>query len=116
VIIVNGRTGSDRNIGDVTYRCHNGNSTIDYCIISPDIIPFIQDFQVDILDKNLSDKHSPIVLTLKTKNYEIPKKENIIYKETDINYEQINSKWNEEKNPISNQTLIKIKSVIYYYC
>merc|ERR1712240_518053 len=74
----------------------NGN-TIDYCIISPDIIPFSQDFQVDILDKNLSDKHSPIVLTLKTKKYEIPKKENVIYEETDINHEQINSKWNEEK-------------------
>merc|ERR1712240_697747 len=34
VIIENGRTVSDRNVGDVTFRCHNGNSTIDYCIIS----------------------------------------------------------------------------------
>merc|ERR1711872_195169 len=52
--IVNGRTGSDRDIGDVTFQGHNGNSTIDYCITSPDIIPHNHDFQVDLPDKNLS--------------------------------------------------------------
>ena len=97
VIIVNGRTGSDRNKGDITFKGHNGSSTIDYCIISPDIIPHIQDFQVDILDKNLSDKHSPIILTLKTKNNENHTTQNEIAQETDIDYEQINSLWSDEK-------------------
>ena len=98
VIIVNGRTGSDRDIGDMTFKSHNGSSSIDYCIISPDIIPHIQDFQVDMLDQNLSDKHSPIILTLKTRNSEIPKIQNMASEEkTDLDYEQINSKWSEGK-------------------
>ena len=97
MIIINGRTGSDRDIGDVTFQGHNGNSTIDYCITSPDMIPHIQDFQVDLLDKNLSDKHSPIILKLKTKQKENPGNQNETSHETDINYEQINSKWSDEK-------------------
>ena len=67
MIIINGRTGSDREIGEVTFQSKNGKSTIDYCIASPDFIPHIQDFQVDILDQNLSDKHSPIFSDLKNK-------------------------------------------------
>ena len=86
VIIVNGRTGCDRNIGDVTFKGHNGNSTIDYCITTPNMIPHIQNFQVDIPDQNLSDKHSPIILTLKTKHSIGPTNQNEISIETDINY------------------------------
>ena len=97
VIIVNGRTGHDRNIGDVTFKGHNGSSTIDYCVTTPNIIPHIQDFKVDILDQNLSDKHSPIILTLKTKHSTGPINQNEITVETDIEYEQINSNWNDDK-------------------
>ena len=97
VIIVNGRTGCDRDIGDVTFKGHNGNSTIDYCITTPNMIPHIQDFQVDIPDQNLSDKHSPIILTLKTKHSIGLTNQNELSIETDIQYEQINSKWNDEK-------------------
>ena len=61
------------------------------------MIPHIQDFQVDLLDKNLSDKHSPIILKLKTKQKENPGNQNETSHETDINYEQINSKWSDEK-------------------
>ena len=67
MIIMNGRTGSDRELGEVTFQSKNGKSTIDYCITSPDFIRHIQDFQVDILDQNLSDKHSPIIFDLKNK-------------------------------------------------
>ena len=99
MIIINGRTGSDREIGEVTFQSKNGKSTIDYCITSPDFIPHIQDFQVDILDQNLSDKHSPIFLTLKTKLNENPINPNDIPHKTDINYDPLHSKWNEEKMP-----------------
>ena len=99
MIIMNGRTGSDREIGKVTFQSKNGKSTIDYCITSPDFIRHIQDFQVDILDQNLSDKHSPIILTLKTKLSENPINSNDIPDESDINYDRLHSKWDEEKMP-----------------
>ena len=84
---------------EVTFQRKNGKSTIDYCIASPDFIPHIQDFQVDILDENLADKHSPIFLTLKTKLNENPINPNDIPHKTDINYDPLHSKWNEEKMP-----------------
>ena len=99
MIIINGRTGSDREIGEVTFQSKNGKSTIDYCITSPDFILHILDFQVDILDQNLSDKHSPIFLTLKTKLNENPINSNDIPHKTDINYDPLHSKWIEEKMP-----------------
>merc|ERR1711954_302258 len=99
VIIINGRTGSDREKGDVTFNCRNGSSTIDYCITSPGFIPHIQDFQVDIFDPNLSDKHSPIILTLNTKPKQNAIRQETISNETDITYEQIHSKWSGEKLP-----------------
>ena len=97
VIIVNGRTGSDKEIGDLTFKSKKGSSTIDYCIASPDFFPHIQDFQVDILDKNLSDKHSPIILTLKNKHTDNFTNQSESPQETDIEYERISSKWNDTK-------------------
>merc|ERR1712243_452629 len=83
----------------ITFKSKNGSSTIDYCITSPDLIPHIQDFQVDILDQNLSDKHYPIILTLKTKPDDNPLNQDITSPVSDINYEKICSKWEEEKLP-----------------
>ena len=99
VIIINGRTGSDRGIGDLTFKSKKGSSTIDYCITSPDFLPHIQDFQVDILDKSLSDKHSPIILTLITKHSKSLTNQNEIYHESDIKYDRIYSKWCDKKLP-----------------
>ena len=99
VIIINGRTGSDREKGDVTFKSKKGSSTIDYCITSPDFVPHIQDFQVDIFDPNLSDKHSPIILTLKSKPNQNSSSQDAISHETDISYEHVHSKWNGEKMP-----------------
>ena len=97
MIIVNGRTGSDREIGELTFNSKKGSSTIDYCVASPDFFPHIQDFHVDILDKNLSDKHSPIILTLETKHMENLKAQSESTQESDIEYERISSKWDDNK-------------------
>ena len=97
--IVNGRIGSDGNKGDLTFNGPTGSSTIDYCIASSDLFPHIQDFQVDIPDRSLSDFHSPIILTLKNKSRNKQEEENTI--ESDIKYEKNNCKWCDNKKVIS---------------
>ena len=97
--IINGRIGSDKGIGDFTYNSTIGSSTIDYCITSHNFLPHILDFEVDILDKTLSDAHSPIILTLKinlnnTNENEVETNPSL---ECGIEYEQIYSKWNNDK-------------------
>ena len=94
--IVNGRLGSDKGIGELTYRHTTGNSTIDYCVVTPNLIPHIHNFEVDVLDRSLSDCHSPIILTLKTNHRII----NEIETETpvsDIDYDPVSTKWCDEK-------------------
>ena len=69
-LILNGRAGKDRGIGNLTCfkpeedGSFSGVSTIDYCIASNNAIGLVSDFEVDIFDKMLSDRHSPIWLTL----------------------------------------------------
>lgn len=58
--IVNGRIGKDREIGCLTF---NETSTIDYAVVSPELFPKVNNFEVDVVDKFLSDKHSPICIT-----------------------------------------------------
>ena len=65
VHIVNGRFGDDLNTGKMT--CDN-SSVIDYAIASPEFLPKVSNFHVDIFDKLLSDKHNPICLSLKFKD------------------------------------------------
>ena len=60
--IVNGRFGKDFGKGALT--CANA-STVDYCIVSTDFIDHIEDFIVDDFEKCLSDKHSPISVSMK---------------------------------------------------
>ena len=94
--ILNGRLGSDKGIGDLTYRHTTGNSTIDYCIVTPNLIPHIHNFEVDVLDRGLSDCHSPIILTLNT-NHRIT---NVNVNETpvsDIDYDPVSTKWCDDK-------------------
>ena len=65
--IVNGRLGDDNGIGNFTYFNKNGGcSTIDYAIVSHELFYNIQNFQVDLFDKCLSDVHCPIVMTLQS--------------------------------------------------
>jgi hypothetical protein len=62
--ILNGRCGADKEKGEYTCRTANGQSTVDYALISSDSIPNISDFHVDNFDPCLSDAHSPILLEL----------------------------------------------------
>ena len=58
--IANGRIGRDKILGKFTCHTSNGQSTIDYAIVSTELFPNIVDFYVDVLDKCLSDVHCPI--------------------------------------------------------
>ena len=60
--IVNGRCGSDKGIGNFTFCGPNGSSVIDYCVVSTDILPCINKFDIGRLDKCLSDFHCPVSL------------------------------------------------------
>ena len=61
--ILNGRLGTDRNIGDVT--CADA-STIDYMICTPDLLHRVTHCAIDKFDPEMSDKHCPIELTVNT--------------------------------------------------
>ena len=95
--IINGRTGQDNAVGEFTFKNTIGKSTIDYCIASQMFLPYIQDFMVDVPDRNLSDYHSPIILTLKTKHEITIDCDSQQIPESDINYQPLNTKWCGEK-------------------
>jgi len=61
LFICNGRTGIDGGTGKVT---SNRTSLIDYLIVSPDLFPFISEFQVIDFDPLLSDVHCRLHVTL----------------------------------------------------
>ena len=63
--IVNGRIGSDKNIGKLTF---DEKSTIDYVICTPDLLPNITNFTIDKLCTLLSDKHNPINVNINLGN------------------------------------------------
>ena len=92
--IVNGRIGSDKNVGSLT--CANA-STVDYMICTPDLLQKIQDCTIDVFDPLLSDKHNPI-------NVRINLGENIrkvnspsTTDGSNINEYSAKCKWDEEK-------------------
>ena len=62
IFIVNGRCGSDKNIG----HCTCNNSLIDYVIVSPELFRSIVDFTIMPYDPILSDIHNPVCLKLCT--------------------------------------------------
>lgn len=59
VIVLNGRAGGDSE-GSLTFIGGNGESVIDYCCITPTLIPCLQDFRV--LDQISSD-HMPLLVS-----------------------------------------------------
>ena len=61
--IANFRVGLDRGIGKRT--CKN-RSVIDYFISSSSLFPFIQEFDINYFNPNLSDIHNSIHISLKT--------------------------------------------------
>ena len=90
--IVNGSYGSDSQIGNFTCHKPTGKSCVDYCIMSPCLLPCISDFFVDTFDRFMSDVHSPICLDLKN----VPVVKNIPVSHD--NYEKIayKSSWKPE--------------------
>ena len=66
--ILNGRIGDDKKVGDFTCVSNNGNSVVDYIIMSSNLLPMASNFTVDIFDKCLSDKHRTIYTVLKPAN------------------------------------------------
>ena len=61
LFILNGRCGSDKHIGAMTFR---GQSIIDYTIISHQALGFVKMFSILELDSIFSDGHSLITTTL----------------------------------------------------
>ena len=66
--ILNGRCGSDNSTGDFTFISSNGKSTIDYTLLSAQLLPRVKEFKVDVLDTCLSDKHRTIYTILRADN------------------------------------------------
>ena len=55
--IINGRIGNDQGKGKFTCYTGMGRSTIDYCLISPDLIKHIANFEINDFERALSDSH-----------------------------------------------------------
>ena len=66
--ILNGRIGQDTNKGKFTCVSNHANSVVDYIIMSSCLIPRVKDFFIDDFDPCLSDKHTPVSVTLKSVN------------------------------------------------
>ena len=70
--LLNGRTGRDKFVGKQT--CHKSNrndSVIDYVIADCKMIPYLQDFYVDMFDECLSDYHCPLSLEIQVQEPQI---------------------------------------------
>ena len=66
--ILNGRCGADREKGEFTCQTGNGRSTVDYALMSSDLLSSLTYFCVDAFDPCLSDAHSPICLEVSVFN------------------------------------------------
>lgn len=60
LMIVNGRLGEDKGVGRNTCLTTAGESTIDYMIVSADLVGNVSNFRVEEFDKCLSDNHCTI--------------------------------------------------------
>ena len=56
-IILNGRTGSERNIAEYTCLNYNGRRAVDYMIVDHSLFDQVGDFKVECFDPGLSDVH-----------------------------------------------------------
>ena len=92
--ILNGRAGADKDIGSTT--CDNA-STIDYIICTPDLLPKIIDFEIDTLDKCLSDKHNPIHANINITHTILPANNQNNGNEHNSTEPKLHCKWDESK-------------------
>ena len=104
--IVNGRFGSDKEVGNFTCFNANGKSVVDYAIVSHELLQYISEFAVESFDKSFSDVHCPISIAFSGKtgsecisetdvvnpNNELPSQENLT-----LQYEQFSFSWDNNR-------------------
>ena len=101
--ILDGRFGSDKGVGDFTCVSNNGNSSVDYIIMSSCLLPNLIDFTVDTFDECLSDKHKPVFCTIKSfKDANYYDNDNVIGKNIESSIvnnssQSIKTKWDKSK-------------------
>ena len=89
--ILNGRTGSDKQIGEYTFIGPNGNSVIDYGICSVDLYKCTEHFEIGTRTESC---HSPIIITYDLKDT------NMIYSENE-DYAELRTKYIFDRNNIN---------------
>ncbi|CAG2221387.1 unnamed protein product [Mytilus edulis] len=70
LLIVNGRLGKDKGIGALT--CKN-TTIVDYCILSPELFPYISEFEVLPFDPMLSDVYNALHVKILCKLIDVNK-------------------------------------------
>ena len=99
--IAYGKIGSDKILGNFTCHTSNGQSTIDYAIVSMEHFPNIVDFYVVVLDKCLSDVHCPICLEMAFQTYASNRNDNVnLYNSKYVKEKSITCRW---KTDLGNQ-------------
>ena len=92
--LMNGRVGSDKNVGGLT--CAD-KSAIDYIMCSPDLLLNVSEFCIDVFDPLLSDKHSPICVTLSIDKIELHEKETNVNNPQSNKIYKIKCEWDDDK-------------------
>ncbi|MES9902847.1 MAG: reverse transcriptase family protein [Sedimenticola sp.] len=86
LFILNGRVGSDKGIGEFTFR---NKSVIDYALASADLLRYVSDFKITETDSLFSDGHAIISVDLSC----IPSKQN---KQNNSKTQKHARKWNSK--------------------
>ena len=81
--IVNGRCGDDAGKGEITFMTDNGQSLIDYVLVTPELFPFIHNFVVH--DFHSLSPHAPIQVIFNF-DMERPNKSSVHYTYENISW------------------------------
>ena len=101
MLIGNGRLGCDVQQGKCTYYASQGQSLIDYLLLSTNALNDVVDFQ--ILDPNEFSHHSPLYMSLYT-NVKVPKPKRYTYENKLI--------WDETKIDVFTESIVDILPAI----
>ena len=74
LLIMNGRLGNDKDIGNYTFMGPMGNSVIDYFICGEELCTKVSDFKIS---ENSESSHFPVEIFFKTENIEIDNETNV---------------------------------------
>ena len=64
MMILNGRSGNDRGVGNVTCNNYNGKSVVDYKIADNSLIDKLLNFEIKQFDPSQSDVHSGLKIEI----------------------------------------------------